>query len=358
MYIKKIELENYRNIFSLSLDLNPGVNVFVGDNAQGKTNIIESIWLFSACKSFRTTNERDMIMSDKENSVVTGTFEKNGRDYKAEIKLSRQKRREITLNGIKVRPKELLGQFASVLFFPEHLSLIKDGPEERRKFLDFSISQIKPRYYDILAEYNKVIAQRNRLLKDEYPDIGVLDIYDMKAAKLSCIISKTRSTYTAKLEQKAKDVMAEISGGKEILSLGYETEATSFSEAEMLEILRKNRETDLRVGYTSVGAHKDDLRIYINDMEAKNFASQGQQRSCVMSMKLAEAEMLYELYGEYPLILFDDVFSELDMYRKNYITEKIRGKQVIVTTCDERFDFERAKVFRVINGYAEENVCL
>ncbi len=357
MFIKNITLEGYRNIDSLSLDLSPGVNVFLGDNAQGKTNIIESIWLFSAFKSFRTNEDRDMIMNGKESCRVRGRFESGERDYVCRIELSRIKRRQIDLNGIKVKPKEVLGKFTSVLFFPEHLTLIKGGPELRRKFLDFSICQIKPQFFDKLSEYSKIIAQRNRLLKSEMPDMGVLDVYDEKTAVLSALISKTRSTYCARLEEKAKPIMYEISSGEEDLRLEYQSAEPEFSPEKMLLMLKNGRENDLRLGYTGCGAHKDDLCIYINGQDAKNFASQGQQRSCVMSMKLGEAQLLNEMYGEYPLILFDDVFSELDKNRKNYITNKIKGKQVIITTCDGDFDFENARIFRVKGGKAEVEKC-
>ena len=313
MYIKSLYLKNFRNFSDSTINFSDGINVLYGDNAQGKTNIIEAVWLFSSCKSFRTNNERELINNDSSTANTFGVFARNGREYKAEFRLNREKRREIYLNGIKVKPKEIIGKFNSVMFYPELLGLIKNGPDERRKFLDFSICQIKPAFYDILHEYNRVLAQRNRLLKgDNRPDISVLEVWDLKLSKLSALISKTRMEYLKKLDVFTKKLHSEISAGKEELSLEYLTKNISYGEDEVLSLLKKELDRDLHLGYTSVGCHKDDFEVGINGQSARIFGSQGQQRSCVMSLKLAEAEIINRLYGEYPLILLDDVLSELD----------------------------------------------
>ena len=339
MYIKSLCLKNFRNFSGSVIDFSEGINVLYGDNAQGKTNIIEAVWLFSSCKSFRTNNERELINNDSQSASSLGVFARNGREYKAEFRLNREKRREIYLNGIKVKPKEIIGKFTSIMFYPELLGLIKNGPDERRRFLDFSICQLKPAFYDILQEYTRVLLQRNRLLKnDMQTELYTLDIWDQKLAGLSAAISETRMQYLQKLDGFTKKIHSEISAGKEELSLEYITKNKSYSEEEVLSLLRRERERDLRLGYTSVGCHKDDFGVDINGKSARIFGSQGQQRSCVMSLKLAEAEIINRVYGEYPLILLDDVLSELDETRREFIIEKITGKQVIITTC-EKIDF-------------------
>lgn len=362
MFVKSLKLENFRNIKKAEIIFNNSVNILFGDNAQGKTNIIEALWLFAACKSFRVYGDKDFIKIGENNSTATADYTKGDRNFTGVIKLSNNKKKEIFQNDIKVKPSEIIGNFTSVLFFPEHLNLIKSGPETRRKFLDFAICQIKPRYFSILNEYNKILLQRNYALKSGKEDIiRTLDIWDLKLSKLGALITVIRKSYIEKFTEYAKDVINEISEGRELLSIEYKgfedikNQPVETVEKNLLELLKCSRNADLKYKFSTEGAHKDDFILYINGLAAKNFCSQGQQRSCVMSLKLAEAEMLNNAYNEYPIMLFDDVFSELDKVRKAYITEKIKNKQVIITACEKLDEFKNAKLFKIKNGTVNEN---
>ena len=357
MYLKELSLENFRNIESENLEFSDGVNIFYGDNAQGKTNIIESIWLFSAMKSFRGAKDTDFIKQGSLFTDIKCVFEKSDREVKGEIKIADGRRKEIIKDGVKVRSAEMVGQINTVLFYPEHLSLIKSGPEIRRKFLDTAICQIKPGFFRILNEYSKVLAQRNFLLKSQRKDmLETLDSWDMKLAKLGGIITNTRKTYLEKLLVFAEKTVDEISSGKEKMTSEYQSysvkEIKSAEEEEkaLYNKLKESFSEDERLLYTTEGCQRDDFTLFINGNTAKIYGSQGQQRSLVMALKLAEADICYEYNDEYPVMLFDDVFSELDSLRKAYITESIKNRQVIVTTCEKTEFFENAKYFRVSQG--------
>ncbi len=335
MILKSIALRDYRNFISEKVEFCEGSNIISGKNAQGKTNLIESVWLFTSGKSFRTPNEKEFIRNGCEAASVIGVFEKNGREYEAELRFFNNKTKQIQINGIKVKQCEMLGKFPAVMFFPEQLSLIKSGPDVRRKFLDMSISQIKPRYYSVLTEYNRVLAQKNHLLKNSKDaDLDTLEIWNARQAKLSTIISNTRRTYCEKLTRNALNYLSEISGETETLTAEYIISGETSNEYELFEKICKLKKEELEFGYSQIGAHKDDFDLFINGSSSRRFASQGQQRSIVLCLKLAEADMMEEVHGEYPLLLFDDVLSELDEQRKDFITNRIKGKQVIITSCD------------------------
>lgn len=335
MILKSISLYDYRNFTSEKVEFCEGSNIISGKNAQGKTNLIEAVWLFTACKSFRTPNEKEFIRNGREYAGVKGNFFGNGRDYESELKFYANKTKQIYVNGIKIRQCEMLGKFPAVLFYPEQLTLIKSGPDVRRKFLDMSISQIKPRYYSVLSEYNRVLAQKNHLLKNHKSgDMETLEIWNARQAKLSSIISNTRKTYCDRLTGNALKYMEEISGETETLTADYTVSGGTTDEYELYESICKAKNEELETGFAQIGAHKDDFDLFINGSSAKRFASQGQQRSVVLCLKLAEADMLENAHGEYPLLLFDDVLSELDEQRKDFITNRIRGRQVIITSCD------------------------
>ena len=251
----------------------------------------------------------------------------------------------------------MVGQINTVLFYPEHLSLIKNGPEIRRKALDAAICQIKPGFFRVLSEYSKVLAQRNFLLKSQRKDmLETLDSWDIKLAKLGGIITNTRKTYLEKLLVFAEKTVDEISSGKEKMTAEYQSysgkETTSAEEEEkaLYKKLKESFSEDERLFCTTEGCHRDDFTLFINGNTAKIYGSQGQQRSLVMALKLAEADICYEYNDEYPVMLFDDVFSELDSLRKAYITENIKNRQVIVTTCEKTEFFENAKYFSVLRG--------
>ena len=357
MFLKEISLENFRNIESEKISLQDGVNIFYGDNAQGKTNIIESVWLFSSLKSFRGAKDFDFVKKGCDKADIKCIFEKNGRDITGNIRFFTEKRKEILKNGVKIKSAEMIGQINTVLFYPEHLSLVKSGPEIRRKFSDTAICQIKPQFYQVLKEYTKVLMQRNRILSSRRDDmLETLELWDRKLAKLGAVITHTRKTYVEKLVSLAEKTVEELSSGKEKISFEYLSyggnEITSVENEEkiLFEKLRENFSEDFKKQFTSEGAHRDDFTFYINGNTAKIYGSQGQQRSLVMALKLAEADICNEYNEEYPVMLFDDIFSELDSLRKAYITESIKDKQVIVTTCEKIDFFENAKYFNVKQG--------
>lgn len=357
MFLKELSLENFRNIESEKISLSDGVNIFYGDNAQGKTNIIESVWLFSSLKSFRGAKDFDFVKKGCEKSDIKCVFEKNGREITGNIRFFTDKRKEILKNGVKIRSAEMIGQINTVLFYPEHLSLVKGGPEIRRRFADTAICQIKPQFYQVLKEYNKVLAQRNKLLASGRNDmLETVGAWDIKLAKLGAIITHTRKTYIEKLVSIAERTVDELSSGKEKISFEYfsygKSGITSVEEEERVlsEKLRENFSEDIKKQFTSEGAHRDDFTVFINGNTAKIYGSQGQQRSVVMAMKLAEADICKEYNEEYPVMLFDDIFSELDSLRKAYITESVKDKQVIVTTCEKIDFFENARYFNVKQG--------
>lgn len=360
MIIKTLKTENFRNLQDGKICFDDGVNVLTGLNAQGKTNIIEALWLFSSSKSFRTNNEKDFINYNASHCSVSVDFIRNKRRQNAGLYYYEKKRREIYLNDIKVKPSELIGNFSSVLFFPSHLNLVKEGPDMRRKFVDFALSQIKPQYFSLISDYSKVLFQRNNILKSEDPEqLKTLEVWDIKLSKLGARIYILRKKYIRELEKHSRNVIDEISDGKETLLLDYlsicgDEDNIVKVEELLMNKLFINRERDILLGYTDAGVHKDDFGILINGRSAKAFASQGQQRSAVMALKLAEAEILRSVTDEYPVLLFDDVFSELDKNRKNYIVEKIKDKQVIITACESISDFGAYKLFNIKCGKVKE----
>ena len=356
MFIDRIKVKNFRNLVEQEISFCDEVNILTGVNAQGKTNVIEAIWLFSACKSFRTNNEKDFIQNDCDQTGIDLFFQKDNRKQIAQIRYYEKRRRELLLNNIKVKPSELIGNIVSVLFFPEHLNLVKEGPEIRRKFIDIAICQIKPVYFSLLVNYNKVLFQRNSVLKNQTKEMNkTLEIWDDKLITLGTSIYMIRKEYIKEINKYSSFVIDEMTGGKESLYIQYKTMYLDSNDkekiqADMKQVLLRNRKNDFRLGYTTQGIHKDDLLFYLNDNPAKSFGSQGQPRSIVLALKLAEAEILKNIYDEYPVLLFDDVFSELDKNRKNYIVEKIKNKQVIITSCEKVKEFKNANIFEITAG--------
>lgn len=359
MIVKSLQVQNFRNFEFQEFAFSPGVNILLGDNAQGKTNIIEALWLFAACKSFRVTDDKPFLRIGQSRAAIYGEYERNGRLYRPVMKFYEEKSREIFLNNVAVRPREIVGQFPTVLFYPDHLSLVKGSPELRRKFLDLALCQTDPMMLPMLNEYNKVHQQRNSLLKQYRERIDAkeaLDIWDEKIASLSARIAMKRYEFIDKITPYAQKVMSEISGGRERLDILYKTVCNmpprdlENLEDQFFYALKQNREKDIYSGHTSTGVHRDDFELYVNGENAKIYASQGQQRSCVMALKMGEADLLREATGEYPVMLFDDVFSELDPYRRNYIIERIHGRQVILSCCEDTGDFADAKIFRIQGG--------
>ena len=360
MVITGYRAENFRNLRKIELFPDPGVNVIFGENGQGKTNIIESIWMFTGCHSFRTHRATELIEKGKREAKVSLSFTAHGMENDA--RLSVQQKREFMLNGaVKESPRRFLGEFQSVVFSPTSLSIVQDAPAERRKFLDIAISMIRPAYSTHLLKYSKILANRNALLKQiaiGAAQESYLDAWDEHLARCGAHLTLYRLNYVDEVARIAAEVYKEISGGKEEMRLEYMQSSRSFSvdEYEMTEniymALQKNREGDIRRLQTSVGPHKDDLLIHVGDLSARSYASQGQQRSAALSLKLAEAYVIRDVCGEYPVILLDDVMSELDSGRQNLLLEYMKNWQVFLTCCDTTHvsRLNNFKTFRIENG--------
>ena len=346
MYISKINLENFRNYEKQELNIDKGLNIFIGNNAQGKTNIIESIYVSSIGKSFRANIDREMIRMDNSNAKVHIEYMKADRENSIDILFDDQKTKQVKLNGIKLdKLSQVVGNIQTVLFSPDELQVLKQLPGVRRKFFDISISQIKPMYVYHILEYNKVLKQRNALLKQMKFDrslIDTIDIWDEKLVNAGYVLIENRQKYVDKINLKITDRHLYISDNKEHLVLKYLPSVSS--KEEFINKLKKGLQMDIQNGYTGGGPHKDDYAFYINDILLNKFGSQGQQRSGILSYKLAEIDNLYEEYKEKPILLLDDVTSELDKNRIEKLLKNIQGYQTIITCTD-------IDNFRVLTGY-------
>lgn len=367
MKITNLQLRCFRNITALDLAPCPFINVIYGDNAQGKTNLMEAIWLFSGNNSFRGAKQNELIQFDHHNSLLSLQFEDSERLQKAEIELfSVNTKKKIKLNNVEMKGfSELSGNFLCVVFSPTHLSLVKDGPKNRRRFLDIAISQIKPQYKNYLASYEKLIEQRNALVKTAFRNTNLqseIDVWDVQLAKIGTIITIYRNDYLKKLVGIAKKLYKGISSQKEELSLCYSS--TVYENSQEIKIydensvnayyqkLKRSFETDTKQGFTTCGIHRDDLEIYIDGRSIKTYGSQGQQRSSVITLKLSEARLLFKITNENPIILLDDVMSELDESRQDFILNHVKDMQVFITCCDinNTMKLSKGRIFKISKG--------
>ena len=344
MKINSVKLNNFRNISSMELHATDGVNVIYGENAQGKTNILEAIWLFTGCKSFRGSKDTEFIKFNEDIAKINLDFSDNVRNKKSEIIIG-NKKKNVYLNGVSLRSSsELIGSFYAVIFSPSHLSLIKDGPSGRRRFLDTALCQLKPSYAEHLAGYRRALLQRNALLKDLHlsPQLyDILDSLDDQLSRYSSAVISERLKYIEILSQYSKQIYAGISENKEYFNVTYSRNDItdiniSVSDLYNLELERiKNaRKEDVLYKTTTIGPHRDDIDILINNVSARSFGSQGQQRSCALALKLGESEIIKKITGETPVALLDDVMSELDEKRQDYVLNHINDRQVFLTCCD------------------------
>ncbi|MDD6021604.1 MAG: DNA replication/repair protein RecF [Acutalibacteraceae bacterium] len=339
MKLTQLNIENFRNIEKMNIEPCDKVNVIFGENAQGKTNILEAIWLFTGCRSFRGTKDKELITFDKDRAELSVGFFSEGREQYMNITID--EKRKISKNGIAYPScAKAVGEFICVVFSPAHLSLIKQGPAERRKFADIAISQLKPNYALLLTEYNRAVRQRNFLLRDAafHSEIyDTLDIWEDRIAHYASKIAKYRLSYIDKLREEVTGIYRGISSNKEEIELEYvqsEDKKNFTSKEEYRERLKKARKEDMASGSTSVGIHRDDIEIKINGVSVRKFGSQGQQRSVALALKLGEAGVIKSVTGEQPVALLDDVMSELDISRQDYILNRIRDWQVFITCCD------------------------
>ena len=334
MTVTEISYQNFRNLETCTLTPSDGVNIIYGENAQGKTNLLEGIWLFSGMKSFRGAKDAELIRFGCEFGRLKMSFHAGSRDQKAEITVATK--RKAKLNGVELPScAGLIGKCRAVVFSPSFLSIVKNGPEERRKFIDAAVCQIRPGYANLLAEYNRLVKQRNSLLKDiqiEPSLFNMLDVIDERLAATGEAVTRERLAYIEKLMEPVKEIYGGFTDGREAIALSY---LRKDGEAGPLrDILQQNRKYDVINKTTSAGPHRDDIDLTINGISARSYGSQGQQRSCAVALKLGEAAVMNEAAGEQPVVLLDDVMSELDASRQDYILNRIKGRQVFITCCE------------------------
>ncbi|MBQ7936840.1 MAG: DNA replication/repair protein RecF [Clostridia bacterium] len=363
MIIQKLRLENFRNFEDETFEFNERINILAGNNAQGKTNCIEAVYFCSCLKSYRVLREEQLIRFGAETASITLDFQVGGREEQLKILFSKGKSKEFRYNGLAVeRLRDLLGCFQSVIFTPDHLNLIKEGPHKRRSFLDMALCSLDLRYTDQLLNYQKILKNRNALLRQckEFPqNAEMLFVWDEKLAEAGSYIAKARQEYIASLSKFAKEFYGAISQKEEKLKLIYlnplTKDAVSQEEYRQLFLnrLQRMRETDIAMGQTMSGIHKDDILILLSGKTMKFFASQGQIRSAVLAMKLAEAECITQKCGTQPVLLLDDILSELDAKRQKFIFERMAGRQTILTTCElGKIRKKGDKVFFIKEGKA------
>ncbi len=343
MWINKIKVNNFRNYDNEEIELNKNINIFYGENAQGKTNIIEAIFLSSMGKSFRAKKDKEMIKLSENRAMIEILFNKKDRDGKIKIEL--QNKKNVYLNGIKLKKlSELLGNINIVIFTPDDINILKGGPQNRRRFLDIMISQLKPNYMYNLNLYLKTLEQRNnylRQIKEYNKDENLLEIWDEKLVEYAFNIYNYRNEFINKIKNKIKNIHSEITNNKEKIEIEYLTECES--KEKYLKLLKDRRKLDIIKGYTTKGIHRDDFIIYINKKELNIYGSQGQHRTAILSLKLSELNIIYEETGEYPILLLDDFMSELDEKRREHFLKNIKNTQIIIT-CTEKFDIENNNI--------------
>ncbi len=357
MFIKRLQMLNYRNYNALDIELCPNVNVFMGDNAQGKTNILEAIYYCAFAKSHRTSKDKELINWNGEHAFISVDVGRERLDKRIDISILKDGKKSIRINKIKIKKiGELFGNFNVVMFSPEDLRIIKDSPGVRRKFIDMELCQLNPKYYYNLVQYNKVLNERNILLRNRSTSSEMLEIYDMQLVEFGYNIIRERIKYIESLNKYAEKIHSDITSGKEKINFKY---ISTIKDLENIKenfytLLEKNRSKDCDRGITSIGPHRDDFFVYINDIDTKSYGSQGQQRTAVLTMKFSSLEIIKELTGEFPVLLLDDVLSELDFNRKKYILSTIGQIQTVITCTgiEDLYEYldEKAKVFKVKNG--------
>lgn len=362
MFVNRLSLKNFRNENDGDIDFINGINMICGQNAAGKTNLLEAVFMFAAGKSFRGCRDREMIKFGCDSAYVGLEFGDVAGKKNFAVKLSKTAHREIYREGIRLtKMSEFLGVFRAVIFTPDHLNLIKGSPECRRRFIDMAICQSYPRYVAAISEYNRILNQKNAMLKNSATDKMLLDIYDERMSVLAAVITQNRKKFLNMLSEAVKPFHDDMTSGTETVTFNYKTDAGDCDTAQAIadayrSIWRQRRDNEIFKGVTLYGPHKDDFVVLINGKTAKSYASQGQQRSAVISMKLAEGKLSADLTGEYPVFLLDDVLSELDDSRKRFILSRIKAGQVLITGC-EKSAFDTLGCGRLIT-VEDGNICI
>lgn len=374
MFVTRLSVNGFKNLKNIDIVPDERLNILCGKNAQGKTNLIEAIWLCSGARSFRSTKDRRMIGDDEQTMNIELSFKNSFREQDIKLAMARPnlKEKNAFLNGVKLRsPSKLFGSLNCVIFTPEDLEISKGSPEIRRQFMDLSVSQIKNSYSQVVMKYENIIEQRNVLLKYinmGSSDVSELDVWDHQLAQMGAYITLLRYNYSKKLGAVCQRLYDEISDGREKLETEYYSTVftrlegrTDYSKdlaEEYMACLKNNLKEDLRAGFTLKGVHRDDLVCRINGRLVREDASQGQHRSVALVLKLAQAYILQEEIDDFPCILLDDVLSELDLSRQKFVISKIHGMQVFITCCDKNIPFDEnshGKIFGIENGRITAN---
>lgn len=355
MIIESIELKNYRNYDELHMEFSPGTNILYGNNAQGKTNILEAVYVCCTTKSHRGSKDRDMIHFHEDESHIKLNIRKNDVPYRIDMHLKKNKAKGVAINGVPIRKaSELFGIVNVVFFSPEDLNLIKNGPADRRKFIDLELCQLNRLYVHSLVSYNRILMQRNKLLKElmfkpEFEE--TLDIYDMQLVQFGREIIRYRRDFIAQLNDIIRGIHSKLSGEKEHLKIIYDPDV----ETDLFEQrLRNSRPQDKKQKTTLTGPHRDDIGFFIDEIDIRKFGSQGQQRTAALSLKLSEIELVKKIVKDYPILLLDDVLSELDGNRQNHLLSAIKHIQTMITCTgledfvNNRFQMDR--LFQVVDG--------
>lgn len=363
MKLRRIALDGFRNYTDFTADFSPGVNVIWGENAQGKTNLLEAIGFLSGARSHRARGDKELISFHRDRGTITAEVTSWGRDFLLEVQLFRGARRRLFVNHVKCKTAaELGGIVQTVLFCPEDLALIKAGAAERRSFLDHAICQLRPRYAEALAQYSKLLDHKTRILRDweKHPSLlDVLEDFNEAMARAGALVIHYRAHFVRKLAEKAAQIQTEFSGGRETLALHYATVSTVRDPlgptVELYEDLRRHQDSHAKAERDArsclSGPHKDDLVARINGQPARQYASQGQTRTAALSLKLAERELFRDDTGQWPILLLDDVLSELDARRQDFVLRRITGGQVILTGCEAPDgSFPEGRTLHIVQG--------
>lgn len=363
MKLCRIALDGFRNYTDFTADFSPGVNVIWGENAQGKTNLLEAIGFLSGARSHRARGDKELISFHQDRGTITAEVTSRGRDFLLEVQLFRGARRRLFVNHVKCKTAaELGGIVQTVLFCPEDLALIKAGAAERRSFLDHAICQLRPRYAEALAQYSKLLDHKTRILRDweKHPSLlDVLEDFNEAMARAGALVIHYRAHFVRKLAEKAAQIQTEFSGGRETLALHYATVSTVRDPlgptVELYEDLRRHQDSHAKAERDArsclSGPHKDDLVARINGQPARQYASQGQTRTAALSLKLAERELFRDDTGQWPILLLDDVLSELDARRQDFVLRRITGGQVILTGCEAPDGtFPEGRTLHIVQG--------
>jgi DNA replication and repair protein RecF len=362
MYIQSLELNHFRNYDNLNIVFDKHTNILYGDNAQGKTNVLESIYIAATTKSHRGNKDKEMIMFHQDEAHIKLMILKHDVPLRIDMHLKKNKAKGIAINGIPIRKaSELFGIFNVVFFSPEDLNIIKNGPSERRKFIDMELCQLDKVYVHDLISYNKILNQRNKLLKDisfsgQKELMETLDVWDMQLAEYGEHLIQGRGGFIERLNDIIRGIHGKITNDREYLMIQYEPDVES---GKMYQELVSHRERDLRLGSTTAGPHRDDIGFYNQTMDLRKYGSQGQQRTAALSLKLSEIELVKEQIKDVPVLLLDDVLSELDSKRQKNLLDGIEGVQTIITCTglDEFIEnrFEINSVYKVTDGTIERS---